>query len=348
MPKKIEVSEKTYGNRHNPESLYFYQLRYLQACAVQNLSKSTIGLKEVSIRLFIIWCDDRGLSAPAEITRPILQRYQRHLFLRRKEDGQPLSVACQCGYLSSIKSFFAWLTRENFILYNPASELELPKVSRRLPTDILNVHEIESIINEVDVSSALGIRNRTIMEILYSTGIRRKELTNLKVTDIDMERGTIMIRHGKGDRDRMLPIGDRAFSWIRKYLNEVRPELVIGLSDNYLLIGANGEGLKPNTVTHLMRKYLKQSGKTGSCHVFRHSMATLMLENGADVRYIQAMLGHVNLNTTQIYTQVSIKKLKEIHTATHPAKGKSKNKLKVEHERITVDHKKRLKQSQDT
>jgi integrase/recombinase XerD len=345
MPTKIDLPKKIYGNRNNPDSLYFYQLRFLESCKIRNFSKSTVLLKEVSTRLFIIWCDDRGLSTPAEITRPILQRYQRHLFLRRKENGEPLTVSCQSGYISSIKSFFAWLARENYILYNPASEIDLPQVSRRLPIDIMTVAEIESILNGIDVNSALGIRNRTIMEILYSTGIRRMELTNLKVTDIDMERGTIMIRHGKGDKDRMLPIGDRAISWIRKYLDEIRPELVIGLSDNYLILGTNGEGLKPNTLTHLMRKYLQLAGKKGSCHVFRHSMATLMLENGADIRYIQVMLGHVDLNTTQIYTQVSIRKLKEIHTATHPARGKSRQKLKTIHNRITVKHETMLVQT---
>jgi integrase/recombinase XerD len=209
-----------------------------------------------------------------------------------------------------------------------------------LPKNILSQKDVDEILNEIDITSALGIRNRAIMEVLYSTGIRRMELAQLKITDLDMERGTVMIRHGKGDKDRMLPIGDRAIAWIMKYLNEVRPELVIGLSDNYLFLGATGEGLTPNSVTHLVRRHIREAGKQGSCHSFRHSMATLMLENGADIRYIQAMLGHTNLNTTEIYTQVSITKLKEIHTATHPAKNEPSRKLETEHRRLTTKHKK--------
>src|SRR5471030_3250499 len=131
-----------------------------------------------------------------------------------------------------------------------------------------------------------------------------------------------MSRQGKGKKDRMIPIGERALAWITKYRDDVRPHFVLGQDDGTLFLPQQGKGLSPNQLPKLVREKIEKPniGKRGSCHLFRHTMATLMLENGADIRFIQAMLGHVSLNTTQIYTQVSIRALKEIHTATHPAR----------------------------
>ena len=292
------------------------------------MSKNTVHSREIYLRRFLKWCDERSLIKAQEITRPILERYQRHLFLTRKPDGSPLSVSGQLSYLNGIRALFKWLTRQNYILYNPASDLELPKATKRLPKHILTASDAETILNQPDITTGTGIRDRAIMEVLYSTGIRRMELTNLKTTDIDIDRGTIMVRHGKGDKDRMIPIGERAIQWIEKYLNEVRPDLVIGMSENILFLNAYGEEIGLTWLSRIVKNYIDQANinKTGSCHLFRHTMATLMLENGADIRYIQAMLGHAKLDTTQIYTQVSIQKLKDIHTATHPAKNRRSQK----------------------
>jgi integrase/recombinase XerD len=152
--------------------------------------------------------------------------------------------------------------------------------------------------------------------------MRRMELASLKLYDLDLERGTVMIRLGKGKKDRMIPIGSRALAWIDKYVVEVRPALVREPDDGTLFLSNLNEAFTPNRLTQLVREYIDaaQLGKRGSCHLFRHTMATLMLENGADIRFIQQMLGHAELSTTQIYTQVSIRKLKEIHTLTHPAR----------------------------
>jgi len=316
-------NQQIIGNPDNAESLYYYMQRFLQWCGIQQRSKATIKSWDIYLRRFIRWCDDRGLHNPQEITKPILERYQRHLFLYRQPNGQPLSVSGQMGYLTAIRAYFKWLTRANHILYNPASELDLPKMNKRLPKVTLSIEEAETVLNQANVSTTAGLRDRAMMEVLYSTGIRRKELTKLQTTDIDINRGILMVRHGKGDKDRMIPIGERAIDWVLKYLNESRPELVIGMSDNMLFINSLGKAVGTTWLSRLITKYFKQAdiGKQGSCHTFRHTMATLMLENGADIRYIQSMLGHANLETTQIYTRVSIKKLKDIHTATHPAKA---------------------------
>jgi integrase/recombinase XerD len=185
----------------------------------------------------------------------------------------------------------------------------------------LSADEVERILNQTLLHGELGIRDRAIIETLYSTGIRRAELANLKLYDIDTRNGTLMIREGKGKKDRMVPIGQRAGDWIDRYRDEVRPSLTVEPDAGYLFLHEYGEPFRGNRLTDLVKKYIQAAGvnKPGACHIFRHTMATLMLDNGADIRFIQAMLGHSDLSTTQIYTQVSIAKLKEIHALTHPA-----------------------------
>jgi integrase/recombinase XerD len=256
--------------------------------------------------------------------RPVLERYQRSLYHHRKPNGEPMSFHGQRIRLMPLRAWFKWLARQNYLLYNPASELELPRLEHRLPKHILTTQEVEKILALPNLDEPIGIRDRAMLETLYSTGMRRSELAGLSVFDLDRERGTVMIRQGKGKKDRMIPIGERALAWIERYQLDVRPELVTSRNQNALFLTNLGEAFTPPRLTELVRDYVLAAklGKSGACHLFRHTMATLMLENGADIRFIQAMLGHAELSTTQIYTQVSIRKLKEIHTATHPAKAR--------------------------
>ena len=299
-----------------------YLNRFLEWSAAMNYSSETTHKRENSLQRFIVWCDERGLDNPQDVTSPILERYRRHLFHYRKTNGAPLSFSTQHGYLAPLKAFFKWLSKENYILYNPASEFDLPKIPKRLPKHILSIEEIEDILNHTQIFGDIGIRDRAIMETFYSTGVRRMELVNLKIQDLDFNRGTLVIFEGKWQKDRMVPIGDRACAWVRKYLDEVRPTLVTDDDNGHLFLTEYGEPFIKNRISDLVKKYMNAVGidKPGACHLFRHAMATHMLENGADIRYIQEILGHVNLSSTEIYTRVSIKKLKQIHTATHPAK----------------------------
>ena len=160
-----------------------------------------------------------------------------------------------------------------------------------------------------------------MMELFYSTGIRRMELTNLDLVDVNLEAASLFIREGKGSKDRLLPIGQRALAWLDRYLLEVRPTLVMPPDDGALFLSGEKRRFNPGSVGHLLKKYFKAAeiDRRGVCHIFRHSMATLMLEGGADIRYVQHMLGHENLESTKIYTKVTLKKLKEVHRRTHPA-----------------------------
>lgn len=310
------------GDLSDPNGFAAFRARFLENLGVKNYSDRTIEHRQRDINYFMLWCEERGLTRPNEITKQIIERYQRYLYHYRKENGEPLTFQSQHSRLGSLRAFFKYLSKQNFILYNPAADIELPKIEKRLPKHVLTSEEVECILSQPDINTAHGIRDRAIMEVFYSTGIRRMELINLRLYDLDRERGTLMVRLGKGAKDRMVPIGERAIQWCDKYLMESRPELLINNAVDTFFITHLGEPFTPARMTQIVRRYVTQAeiGKSGSCHLFRHTMATVMLENGADIRYIQEMLGHVKIDTTQIYTQVSIRRLKEVHDLTHPAK----------------------------
>lgn len=322
MPRRGERREKApLPNATDPDSLTSWTMRFLEHLRTHAYSERTVENRLTYLSFFIRWADARSLVYPQEVTRPALERYQRHLFHLRKPDGKPLSFRSQRCRLVAIRALFSWLTRQNVLLANPASELELPKMEKRLPRNVLTATEAEQVLAVPDVNDPIGLRDRAVLEVFHSCGLRRNEMCRLRVVEVDFERRTVFIAEGKGRKDRMIPIGERALAWVLKYLDEVRPGLVLGDDDGTLFLTGEGLSITPNRMTQMVRDYVTASGvhKTGSCHVFRHTMATLMLEGGADIRFIQQMLGHASLETTQIYTQVSIRQLMMIHAATHPA-----------------------------
>ena len=295
--------------------------RHLDDLQARNYSDQTLCGRRKSVTRFARWCIDRGIRRPSEVTKPIIERFQRHLYQHRSESDKPLSFNSQHTYLSNLRAWFKWLARKNYLLFNPASELELPKLGHRLPKAILTAVEAERVLNVPDVNDPIGLRDRAILETFYSTGMRRRELITLRIEDVDLDRRTVFIRQGKGRKDRMIPIGKRAVSWIGRYLEESRNLLLLEIHQRTLFLTIHGTEIGSDSLSELVRRHIDSAGiaKQGSCHLFRHTMATLMLEHGADVRYIQAMLGHAQLSTTEVYTQVSIRKLQQIHDLTHPA-----------------------------
>jgi integrase/recombinase XerD len=309
------------GDESDPVGFGARVRQHLQWLKERNYSERTVSNNESSLRFFVAWCEARGLSRPSDVTKPILERYQRHLYLLKRPDGRAqLSFRSQKVRLVSVRGFFKWLVKQNHLPSNPASELELPRLPERIPRDVLTIEEVERVLATPDTKTAAGLRDRAILEVLYSTGVRRSELVKLRLPDVDPERGTLLVREGKGKRDRMIPIGERALAWVTKYAAEVRPEFLMPPDDGTLFLTTNGEALTPDFLTQRVRAYVQgaELGKSGSCHLFRHTMATLMLEGGADVRHIQEMLGHRNLESTEVYTRVSIRKLKAVHSTTHP------------------------------
>jgi integrase/recombinase XerD len=323
MPKKgTHTPRSPISDPGNPHGWHALTESFLEWMAVRNYSPKTVDNRRSYLRYFVEWAQERGLHQPMEITKAILERYQRHLFHHRKRDGLPMTARSMHARLVPVRAFFKWAARNNRVLYNPASEIDLPRLEKRLPKHILNVGEVEKIMAQCNLADPLGIRDRAMLETFYSTGMRRSELANLHLIDLDEERGTVMVRQGKGRKDRMIPIGERALAWIRRYTQEVRSTLVREPDDGTLFLTNLFEPFTPNRLTQLVRELIDAAdlGKRGSCHLLRHTCATLMLEGGADIRFIQQLLGHAELSTTQIYTQVSIQQLKQVHSATHPAK----------------------------
>lgn len=305
----------------DPEGLWRWAERYMTAQLVQNYSATTIKSRRSNLRTFVEWCELRGVMRPMEVTKPILEAFQRHLFYTRRADGKPLGFRAQSQQLVTLRSYFRWLSRQNVILSNPAADLEMPRRGMHLPKEVLNEREVELVLAQPDTSDRYGIRDRAILEVLYSTGLRRQELAQLGLYDIDSDRRTVMVRAGKWNKDRVVPIGERALAWVEKYVREVRADLVVLPDPGALFLTRFGEPISLGSLSLKVRGYVDAAelGKKGSCHLLRHTMATLMLERGADVRYIQEILGHSDISSTQIYTHVSIKRLQEVHAATHPS-----------------------------
>jgi len=308
-------------NRSDPQSMARLYESYLEHLAVRNYSGRTVSARRSTLQQFIRWCQERDLYRPQDVTRPIIESYQRWMFRFRQPNGKPLSVVTQHQRLTSMKGFFKWLCRNQHLLHNPASEIEMPRSEHRLPQSPMSLQEVESVLSLPRLGEPLGLRDRAIMETLYSTAIRRSELCRLALSDLSADRGLLNVRQGKGKKDRVVPIGGRALAWIGKYLNEGRPHLEVDPSQRALFLSGYGEALTPDHLSRLIAQYIEKAnlGRKGSCHLFRHTCATLMLENGADIRYIQQLLGHAKLETTSIYTEVTVRQLQKIHGLTHPA-----------------------------
>ncbi|EYU13188.1 site-specific tyrosine recombinase XerC [Photorhabdus aegyptia] len=295
---------------------------YLEIRTVSGHSLSTVSNYRDALTPFVDWCEQRSVCHAPQVSLTVLESWQRYLRHYCKADGEHYSNNSQLQRLTMIRVWFRWLLQRHHILYNPAEQLVIPKAERRLPAQVLSETETDQVLTSLDAQTPLKLRNRTILEVFWSTGIRRMELINLRLGDIDRHRGVLVVRQGKNRQDRVVPIGTRALHWLERYLDHVRPHLAWKHDSGHVFITRKGKPLARTTLTLMVGKTIREEAKLnkpGACHLFRHSMATQMLENGADTRHIQALLGHRKLETTQIYTRVAIGHLKKVHERTHPA-----------------------------
>ena len=317
-----DPSQSSSGSSGSLPTAAELQRQYLLWLRMRNCSPRTLESWNLRLGRFVQWCAERGVQSLAEVTPDLLAAYRRWLFhYRNPRTNAPLRFATQAAYLMPIRRWFAWLADAGFLPVNLAAELELPKEEKRLPITVLTADEVERILNATDVTRPLGLRDRALLETLYSTAIRCSELTGLQVYDLQPDRRILSIRQGKGRKDRVVPLGARALTWVEKYLADVRPRLVEQTGESTLFVTGRGRPFGRTHVAALVRRYIERAGvaKPGSCHLFRHTTGTLMLEAGADLRSLQLLLGHARLNTTQIYTHVSIQRLCQVHERTHPA-----------------------------
>lgn len=314
-----------------PESIAAWMRRYLEALTLRHLNRLNLNARRSQLAWFNVWCVERCLERPTQITHAHVVQFQRHLFEARKPNGEPYAINGQRAVLENVHAWCRWMVRHGQLPSNPAADLELPRKVNYILREPLALSEVEAVLAQPDIDDLYGLRDRAILEVFYATGLRRQELANLNISDIDEERGCVFVRQGKGRKDRFVPIGERALAWVRKYERESRPLLLLVDGKGHtntkadpkeprLFLNQYGLPLSAYALSWRIRRYFDAAGvkKIGACHLFRHTMATAMLDNGADVRHVQEMLGHSVIATTQRYTHVSIARLRAVHAATHP------------------------------
>lgn len=293
---------------------------YLTARGVLHFSSAGIASPRLALRRFARWARTRGVLTVRQLTRRVVEQFQHALFHYRKKDGCPLKSITQHHLLVDLRGFCRWLARNHLLPSDPSEFLELPRLPERLPRNPLSLRQADHVLALADLTSPLGLRDRALMELLLSTGMRRMEILALHLRDLSLEASTLWIQKGKGGRSRLIPLGRRARFWLEKYLAASRPRLLQNNRSDTLFLTVRGKPMALSSLTHILSSYCRRAGvpTPGAVHIFRHTFATLMLEGGADIRYIQEMLGHARLDTTQLYTKVSIKHLIEVHRRSHP------------------------------
>jgi integrase/recombinase XerD len=295
---------------------------HIEDCLARGQSPRTATGKRYVLKGFIAWCLAKNIRMVGRVTIQDLEEYRKYLFqYRQPRTDKPLDIASQRNRLTDVVMYFRRLRKTGYIKDDPGYEFEMPYVPRRPPQAYLSLEEIEAICRMPLLFGIKGYRDRAIIEVHFATGIRRAEVANLDIRDIDFKEGVVMVRQGKGRRDRRVPIAPRALAWVKFYLDDIRPRFARIDSGEALFIGNNGGRFSPNKLGERTSRYVKLAGvnKRGGSTLFRHSTATWMLDNGADLRHVQEMLGHADIKNTQIYTHVAIGQLKKVYMRTHPA-----------------------------
>jgi site-specific recombinase XerD len=292
--------------------------RYLDSLAKSGCSPKTIVAYRRDCRHFLRYVARDGRDFPRAVDYRFLRRYASHLASARYEKS---SISRK---LSAIRGLFRFCRSEGLLDSSPAESLSSPKQPRKLPS-VLRPREIEAFLAAIDTSKPLGLRDRAIFEMLYGCGLRSEEAVNLRLTDIDFEQNEVTVT-GKGDKMRVLPVGEIALAAVREYIRKGRPDLVPeaaggeGPEPVELFLSSRGKPLGTSDIRRRTTKYVRKAAvvtKTSS-HVFRHCFATHLLEGGADLRAVQELLGHASISTTQRYTHVSGAHLRRVYERSHP------------------------------
>ena len=283
--------------------------RFLDALWLEaGLSRNTLSAYRSDLEALSAWLK----ASPATATREQLQAYLAECVSR---GIRPRSTA---RLLSSLRRFYQYLLREQLITDDPTAQIESPKLGRPLPKS-LTEEQVEKLLQAPDAETALGLRDRAMLETLYATGLRVSELVGLTLQQANLQAGVVKVI-GKGDKERLVPLGEEAIEWLQRYLNEARAKLLHGQATDALFPTARGAAMTRQAFWHNLKRYTRVAGIEThlSPHTLRHAFATHLLNHGADLRVVQMLLGHVDLSTTQIYTQVARERLKQLHAQHHP------------------------------
>lgn len=276
------------------------------------LANLTLAAYRRDLTAFGLWLEkerDQALNAAAsgDVEAWLAWRFAQH--------AQPRSAA---RYTSALKRFYRYLLRENLIAADPTLNLDSPKLPRALPKTLTEA-DVEHLLDSADTSTSLGLRDRAMLETLYATGLRVSELVGLKLTAVNLNDGVLRVT-GKGNKDRLVPLGEEAVQWLRRYLEDARPLLLAKNLSDQVFVTARGSGMTRQAFWYLIKRRARAAGisRPLSPHTLRHAFATHLLNHGADLRVVQMLLGHSDISTTQIYTHVARERLKQLHAQHHP------------------------------
>lgn len=295
-------------------------IEYIQSLKVRNLAPYTIRQEQWKLEKFFMFLQVRDINKINRISKVIILDYQTELYHCINKKGHPNGAGHQNGMLSVVKRFTRFLKERDYLISDPGANIRYARVPKSLPRSILTRSEARRIINAPDTTMLLGYRDKTILEVLYTTGIRKEELNNLNVQDVDYRDGFLRIIQGKGRKDRVVPLGRISCRYLENYIKAVRPELIRDPHNNHLFLTMTGKRFSKNVVWELVKKYAQKAKlkKNVFPHTFRHTCATAMLKNKADIRAVQELLGHESLQSTQVYTRITINDLREVHKRCHP------------------------------
>ncbi len=308
----VHASANPRSGSENPEDPKQVIDRFLDAIWMERgLSENTLGAYRADLLALNQRLTGQGVDLVAASKSDILD------YISWRVDGgaKPRSTARQ---LSSFRRFFRYLLREGAISDDPTAQIAMPKIGRALPQS-LTEEEVDALLGAPNVSESLGHRDRAMLELLYATGVRVSELINLKMSQVNLNQGVLRIV-GKGDRERLIPLGDEAQDWLKEFIDGPRVEILLERQSEYLFPTRRGDHMTRQAFWHIIKRYAKKAGvrKKLSPHTVRHAFATHLLNNGADLRVVQLLLGHSDVSTTQIYTHVARERLKDMHARHHP------------------------------
>ena len=279
--------------------------------AERGLSENTLQSYRYDLQQLAVEMHKRNKNLQSASREDLL-----HFLAQQVQTGRsPRSLS---RYLSGFRQFYQWLLREGRIMVDPSALIESPKLGRGLPK-ALSEEQVEALLDAPDTETPLGLRDRTMLELMYATGLRVSELVNLEVMHININQGVVRVL-GKGGKERLVPLGEQSMTWIQSYLASARPELMKGGDCRQVFVTNRRKGMTRQAFWHAIRRHALSAGvgQSVSPHMLRHSFATHLLNHGADLRVVQLLLGHSDLSTTQIYTHIAREGLKQIHSKHHP------------------------------
>ncbi len=276
------------------------------------LADQTLAAYRCDLKTFGHWLET---ARPHALDAALASDIEAYLAWRFTHHTQPRSAA---RYTSALKRFYRYLLRENLIAIDPTLNLDSPKLPRSLPKTLTEA-DVERLLDSGDTDAPLDLRDRAMLETLYATGLRVSELVGLKLTAVNLNDGVLRVT-GKGNKDRLVPLGEEAVSWLRRYLAEARPVLMEKNLSDAVFVTARGDGMTRQAFWYLIKRRARAAGieRPLSPHTLRHAFATHLLNHGADLRVVQMLLGHSDISTTQIYTHVARERMKQLHAQHHP------------------------------